>query len=272
MSTFHPFSRLPPEVRQRIWELSLEPRFISTIIKRDYDPDQVTGAEAQARTYAIFKVAPPVAFGVCRESRSCLLPQFVEVPSSTAEVTTAAAAAAASCVPLRVNFETDTVHCAEYNIPIISRAPWMARICKLVLDICDTDDLAIGLGWTRDSDFMEQRMACLRHLTIRYLEHGGYDWFEPFHDLLVGYYYRCAPSVTFDVRIINIIRPELGEVNRTNYMHIWRQERILELELDGRNLDGFGPEEDYNVLGHPHKWIHDGDDCLTKCGQATAST
>lgn len=67
MSTFHPFPRLPLELREWVWELSLEPRTVR-VSKNPIDKE----------TARIFCYQPPPALPqpvlhACAESRSYLL-------------------------------------------------------------------------------------------------------------------------------------------------------------------------------------------------------
>lgn len=296
MSTFYLFPNLAPELRQYIWGLSLEPRVVSIKLRRDTNLDLATGVEAPKLTYAIFKASPPVGFSVCRESRSFLRPLFTEVlPSQDS----------ASCegqefsTPTWVDFAIDTVQCKQYDLPYVSKTPWAPRIRNMVVDVNDLETMhrSLDLSCRRYLWYLEHEMTGLEHLMIRDLsiqrpyipgewredlldgcegdwqddgpDDGPDDWQDNWHDLLAEYYYRCEPLVSFHLRIVNPRRPDMGEVNQTNFMDIWRHARRIERGITTEGLSESSPEEDVDILGHHHTWIHNGKDCLTKCGKVT---
>lgn len=219
-------------------------------------------------TYAIFKASLPAGFSVCRESRSCLLPMFTKVLSSHSELSSKSAKLS---IPTWVNFAIDTVQCRQYDLPYISRTPWISQIRSMVVDVDDPETMHNNLDsrYRPYLSYIEHDMTSLKHLTIRYMEPRWDEWYDEWHYLLANYYNRCEPLVAFYLRIINPHFPETGELNRTNYLRIWRQERRLERGPSDHTLHDSDSEEDFDVLNHPCGWIHNGKDCLTKCGKVT---
>jgi hypothetical protein len=63
MSTFHPFSRLPYELRVRIWDMTVEPRTIDVEVRRR-DHLQNVGK------FLTSSAEVPAVLQVCRESRN----------------------------------------------------------------------------------------------------------------------------------------------------------------------------------------------------------
>lgn len=305
MSTFDLFPLLAPEMRQRIWELSVEPRVIAIEIGDNFNYDLLIKPEQRreifknniqivkkgtrlfqsdstvpsenlpdmdiyfaswsvyrqfvedksAATYAICKASPPVGLGVSRESRSCLLPMFNEVLSSHSKLVTGGSIFS---IPTWINFAIDTIHCTQDDLPYMSKTPWMSQIQHVAVDVDDTDALHINMyGHERPHlTYIVSDMTNLKHVTIRDMEPRWDDWHSEWHDLLADYYNRCRPA-PFDLRIINPNFPETGELNRRNFMSIWRHEKgIVE-----------GSEENFDVMEHQYEWMHNGKDCPTKCGQ-----
>ncbi|KAK1778230.1 hypothetical protein QBC45DRAFT_414813 [Copromyces sp. CBS 386.78] len=76
MTTFHPFPRLPPELRLRIWELTVEPR---TVDFRIADTERTMGFRIEAINGTPNNVVqlrsstpPPATLQACREARNHL--------------------------------------------------------------------------------------------------------------------------------------------------------------------------------------------------------
>lgn len=306
MSTFHLFPRLVPEVRQRIWQLSLEPRVIYVergddfnydvlikpeqrqgliktgveIVKKGAPPGQfqswaltciVPGmdicftsfdayhqylADRSAVTYAIFKASPPAGFSVCRESRSCLLPMFSEIlpnrPNSLSGGVNLG-------IPTWMNFTMDTIHCIQDDLPYIARMAWVSQIQRMIVDVNDSDTLYDNMYAHLRSDlsYIICDMTGLKDLIIRDMESRWNDWYDGWYSLLADIYNRCE-TVSFYLRIINPNFPNTEELNPANFMSIWQHANGIE-----------DSGEDFDVLNHPFEWIHNGKDCLTKCGKVT---
>ncbi|KAL2136766.1 hypothetical protein VTI74DRAFT_1807 [Chaetomium olivicolor] len=75
MTTFHPFPRLPFELRARIWELTVEPRTVEVRVlhKRTLVPDGAPSGEGriEVRAPCLFSSTPvPAALHSCREARN----------------------------------------------------------------------------------------------------------------------------------------------------------------------------------------------------------
>lgn len=81
MGTFHPFPRLPLELRERIWELTLEPRTVEVRLERG--PTYVPVHSRLKKYYVTLRSSTPVPpiLQACQEARNCGLYErgFAEV-------------------------------------------------------------------------------------------------------------------------------------------------------------------------------------------------
>ncbi|KAK7934918.1 hypothetical protein PG985_000413 [Apiospora marii] len=113
---FHPFSRLPPELRQQIWSLSIEPR--EFVFHLDY--------------HLVSRSRNPALLDVCSESRDYAL-KFHYVKSRNGPY-----------CPFRyqwVNFDVDTVRLAAHRDSVFLAAQY--PIQKLIVE-CRGGDMATG--------------------------------------------------------------------------------------------------------------------------------
>ncbi|KAK8112849.1 hypothetical protein PG984_013375 [Apiospora sp. TS-2023a] len=119
MSTFHPFPRLPLELRQQIWALAVEPRLVV-----------VDDCEDQNRT------PPPPILGIYSEARSFLLQNCY----------TKAFMISDSAQYHYVNFEIDTIHLDQLDL--VDRYPrehhW---IQQLSVCVWNAEEFMYGHGY-----------------------------------------------------------------------------------------------------------------------------
>jgi hypothetical protein len=256
-----------PEAERRymadIWDVTSNREFAS------FESYMQFMALKSSVTYAIFKALPPAGFSVCRESRSCLMPLLTKVPSSCSELS---GEGVDLSIPTWVNFAIDTVQCKQYDLPHISRTPWVSHIGSIVLDVDDTDSMHSSMDSIDEPYlfYLTHDMTGLRHLTIKFMEPRGDKWYYEWFDLLAEYYNRCDPWVDFYLRIINPNFPNMEELNPKNFMRLWRKTRRQRQKLTNYPdypLPESDSEEDFDVLNHPYEWVHNGKDCLTKCGK-----
>jgi hypothetical protein len=75
--TFHPFPRLPTELRLKIWEMTVEPRVVELRCEHKSGsivPDDSRHIRLSSPT------PPPATLAACRESRDHLFPIYAQVP------------------------------------------------------------------------------------------------------------------------------------------------------------------------------------------------
>lgn len=282
MATFHPFSRLAPELRHRIWEFTVEPRAILVQEHCDVDFDKTASIKewidfSNQRKVLKFKSMPPAAFGVCRESRAYLQRSYTAV-FTTKPQTPLACSDASQCtpgIPTWVNFGIDTICCGQYMLRLLSKLSWVSRIENVTVDIEYHKALRREMGPSPDLDYIERDMANLKHLTFKDSDERpdippgespcfAEDWRRKWYDLLAGWYNCCVPSVGFSTRVVNLNVPETGELNETNFMRTWRN--TYALRRFGRPDDyESDSEEDFNTRNRPFRWTHNSADCVTKC-------
>ncbi|KAJ8120638.1 hypothetical protein ONZ43_g2704 [Nemania bipapillata] len=211
MSTFHPFPKLPLEIRQQIWEMSVEPREVAVgyhLTRRRRSP-------------------PPSLLHACSEARSHLQGQYTKV-FGFAEPLTYLERQRMKEPPIYtwVNVKLDTVYCAQFTLEqVVSELP---LVRWLIIEMQDPD------YW-----FYNQ-CSTLRHMgktleTVTMLhpaprsKSGRFDsrWWTEWDDWMESCYFTCGP-VHFYTRIIWPEFPEAGEINPDNYLKIerdWRRKR-----------------------------------------------
>lgn len=62
MAAFHPFLRLPYELRMRIWEMTVEPRIVNAELTHQTSTDRAP--------YLTSSTSVPAVLQVCREARN----------------------------------------------------------------------------------------------------------------------------------------------------------------------------------------------------------
>lgn len=190
--TFHPFPRLPLELRQRIWELGIEPRKV------------VVG---RSRFLRCPRSPPPPLLHACAESRSYLQKYYRKAfvygnPSRYSWV----------------NFDNDTIYMMDYDfggfpadIPFIR---W------LVLESSDA-----GFFYYQYSHPIQDATA-LETFTILDVSLGGpYDKWWAEWDSQMELWYFGGDAVTFSTRIRNADDPDCVEITQDNYLKVERDAR-----------------------------------------------
>ncbi|RYP50302.1 hypothetical protein DL768_004155 [Monosporascus sp. mg162] len=86
MTTFHPFPRLPPELRARIWELTIEPRTVEVrIVHKDpIVPPDALSENRRSVSHMVSLTPVPATLQACQEARNQGLYQqaFSEIAGS----------------------------------------------------------------------------------------------------------------------------------------------------------------------------------------------
>ncbi|KAK8048201.1 hypothetical protein PG994_009931 [Apiospora phragmitis] len=146
MSTFHPFHRLPLELRLSIWSMATEPRLV--IVGASYYGYGVFGA---AQTPS----PPPPLLGVCHEARSFLLQSYYTKAFENPD----------SGQYQYVNFAADTVQLVQRALGAYPReAPWIQR---LSIDARDSESF-----YYKRQFHLREDMTGLKQVTIIHQESG----------------------------------------------------------------------------------------------------
>lgn len=202
MFTFHPFPRLPLELRRHIWEMSMQPREIPIHLNRQY-------------CYSPTKT--PAILHSCGESRSHLQ-----------SIYTKAFKLGSQPRYIWVNFDLDTIRVDQGWLMAIF-AEWTS-IRHLALGCSD-------LGWLQE--FYMDDVRALRDIglrTLTFIDTRGPTvngpisrldevWWEPWSSIvMVELYYRCDP-MPFYTRVIAPSDPKRIEINSDDYISQYRAYR-----------------------------------------------
>ncbi|KAK7999611.1 hypothetical protein PG990_012211 [Apiospora arundinis] len=211
MSTFHPFPRLPLELRQSIWTMAIEPRLVR---HKDFS--------GRKRT------PPPPLLGVCCEARSFLLQHSY----------TKAFISSDSAQYHYVDFEVDTISLAQCDLGDYPREhKWIQQLSI----VC----------WDTESYFHKHQlylreMPALKDLTIHHWETGpgDHDWWRSWNGIL-DLYYSCGDPVPYFVRVLGPPNVDIPEINRNNYRKVERDDRRRRLaEITDDSDDYFSVSSD----------------------------
>ncbi|KAF0321002.1 hypothetical protein GQ607_011760 [Colletotrichum asianum] len=208
MASFGPFSRLPLELRQRIWQLSMEPRHV-LMGKCEY-------LHAQS--------SPPAVLQACAESRSHLRGHYTQEARCDCSGSSASRA--------MVNYDIDTVCMTAFDITIWSSAK-DAPIKYLALESRDSE----AFFWNTSGAVRD--IATLEHLEIHPTP-GSWperkkalllqDWISQ----LEVWYTPCPPA-PFRTKIISpwpdVDIPEVGADNFDEISRAW--DRTMGWASDG---------------------------------------
>jgi hypothetical protein len=85
MTTFHPFPRLPLELREQIWKDTVEPRTIDVRRVRRYPTWGLAGVRTWGHTLTLSSTPVPAILQSCRESRNLGLHKRVFMPNEQDE-------------------------------------------------------------------------------------------------------------------------------------------------------------------------------------------
>lgn len=196
MSTFHPFPRLPLELRQKVWTMAREPR---RVVPRGYTREKQAPAQ------------PPVLLAVCRGSRAYLLGHHY--------VQAFAGPDSAQCQ--YVDFDIDFIYLSQYTLEDHPRE--LPLIQNLEVEGLESDT------FTHQYVSGLYRMPALRKVVILSLESffSDNEWHESWDYMMEKFYFRDDP-VPFDVRILGPGgegNSGIPEINRRNYLKVSRDFR-----------------------------------------------
>lgn len=212
MTSFHLFSGLPAEIRQRIWTLSMEPRVV--VVEK-----------GRSLRYLASRTPPLAQLHACSESRSHLQRYYTKCfsnPETTSKHTW-------------VNFDIDTIRIAQSHF---GKYPQEESLIQLLVVVGEDADLF----HMKHARHLRQMLA-LRDVTIldiTYWEDSRIWWYN--WDSVLQKLYLVDPPVRFFTRVQTVSDHHVQEVNPDNIGRIEREDlkrRILE---DPRE----GPFSDYN--------------------------
>ncbi|KAK8000935.1 hypothetical protein PG991_013157 [Apiospora marii] len=193
MFPFHPFPRLPLELRQRIWAMAIEPRLV-VVAHEDYI--------GRKRT------PPPPLLGACSEARSFLLQHYY----------TKAFMSSDSAQYHYVDFEVDTIHLDQFELGKYPREQhWIQQLSIM--------------GWNSELIFYKhglhlEDMTVLKNVTIHDCEslNGDNEWWGAWDNFMEVNYFRDDP-VPYSIRILGPRNVDVPEINRHNYLKVERDDR-----------------------------------------------
>ncbi len=247
MSTFHHFSRLPSELRSRIWELSIEPR-------------DVVLRHAPSRVPTWRSPTPPLAaMQVCRESHSVIQgfydKAFVNVQAPSATV----ARGSGLERYIRINFNIDTICVRQSSPPFLTEWPESAKVRRLKVELWDDEYFWPGRCVGKADGQYLVDFKRLEFLTIVYQQAGiglSPTWLDEFYDMMAEYYYTCN-QVPFDTRVVHA-DPKNGELTRYNFVKKDYEETRQSWQ-EGRDFRE-DPNEPFPET-NSFPWTHVGCDC-----------
>ncbi|KAK0752861.1 hypothetical protein B0T18DRAFT_423511 [Schizothecium vesticola] len=121
MATFHPFPRLPAELRNAIWELNLDPREVTIKANRQ---TEMTSENLNVTVYFSSPTAIPSVLQACRDSRSLLAERRYARAFSNGTSPHYVWAA----------FALDTIRICDVDLPHLIRLPDPLAIRYLTID------------------------------------------------------------------------------------------------------------------------------------------
>ena len=151
MSTFHPFPRLPAELRNTIWELNLDPREVTIKANRQ---TEMIGENLNFTVYFSSPTAIPSALQACRDSRSLLAERHYSRAFSNGT----------SPHYVWVAFALDTIRINDVDLPHLIRLPDPLAIRYLTVD-CP----AHSVHASTDPGFLKCRSVLLATSTLQRL-------------------------------------------------------------------------------------------------------
>ncbi|KAH8204565.1 hypothetical protein TruAng_001194 [Truncatella angustata] len=225
MYTFHPFPRLPLELRRSIWEMSVEPRVV--VINK-------TVVNGIAQIYGDYFWSPtrvPSALHACSESRSYLQNSYSKAFKTRTHPHY-----------IWTDFDNDTIWAKPgYLLEIVEE--WNS-IRQLTIECGNFDRF-----WHYDmEDVRALNDTGLRTLTIidmakpsgKAEDSWWQDWSE---NLMVEFYYKCNP-MPFYTRVIAPSDPRGIEVNTGNYINLYRSNRKAAEAADTDLVDLYESESE----------------------------
>lgn len=230
MALFAPFTRLPPEIRQMIWELAMEPRVV------------VLG---QARTWR-GRTPPLPALQACAEARRHLQ-RFYTKPFFGGCLTES-----------WVNFEIDHVY--FHMSDLIESENDLTLIRFLVIECWDQEDFETNCAHLLNHATALEKVSILLYASAASLP----SWWLQWDGMMEEWYYRDDP-IHFDVEVVNKgDRPLDASISQHNYFKLertWRRRRHETMPLDWP-ADVSDSDDDVDGPGRYRKWKHvDGCSC-----------
>ncbi|KAL0941272.1 uncharacterized protein CTRU02_204035 [Colletotrichum truncatum] len=214
MSTFHPFPRLPLELRQHIWELSMEPREVPA---GKLYPTSISRPP---------RIPPPSVLQACVESRLYLQSYYKKafVSEKAPNYTW-------------VNFDIDTVYITQNTMEDMEEERPLIR--WLIVESSDEEI------FTFDHAPYLFHMPALETVTILHRVPFGMvhkTWWYAYHHLMLEFYFYREP-VRFYTKVICAEDPQ-REINKDNYFQLACD--MIREEFEGRSGTN---ESDYQISG-----------------------
>lgn len=190
INTFYPFPMLPLELRQRIWELSMEPRNLP------YGP----------KPWTYFEISIPPALQACNESRTHLQRHYAKVFQTQKD-------------PSRyhwVNFGVDSIYVDQYHLEDLAATEEGSSIRQLVIS-----GQCVEHFWYNHERWLRE-MNGLQNVTILYHETAPEekeeDWCSDWDEQMRFWYSGdfMEEVVQFDAKVVHPVCPPF-ELNRHNY-------------------------------------------------------
>jgi hypothetical protein len=221
MSIFHPFPRLPDELRQRIWELGAQqPREVAIRFAMDGTALWPTGTR-----YCYSPTKVPALLHACAESRSYL---------QGSSIYSKAFKEGSQPRYTWVNFDVDTIRMVQGRLMTVFAE--LNSIRQLTIECVSYDSFCEPFpdGPMHDLEVLDN--TGLRTLTLidmagpsgRVRGEWWQDWCTPFME---GFYYTCAPP-TFYTRVVAPNDPNGIEVNSKDYIAQYRAYRKALIAAD----------------------------------------
>ena len=223
---FLPFMRLPLELRQQIWEMSVDPREIVFGQLHDVDTNKNSSHQKRPRW-----APPPPLLTTCAEARSHMQRFYTKtyLPPAYAPQT-----------PTEycwVHLDADTVHLADRQLHAFSHT---ASARKLVVE---TRGGHFDRSYTR---FFLRPDLALEELTILDLGSSPKEsWWFPWISYMEMFYYGCD-AVTFDMRVMH---DGLEPLTRDNWLQVdraWRKKMLDQIFGGHPELREEAEQGDYN--------------------------
>ncbi|KAK3324789.1 hypothetical protein B0T19DRAFT_402987 [Cercophora scortea] len=210
MATFHPFPRLPTELRLRIWELTASNPRVVEVRER---------GRLKSRAFWASPTPVPAVLHTCRESRSLLL-------SPTNGGRTRFTKAFTYGMQPRhtwVNFAADTIHTDDFTVRnLVAERP---LIRWLTVDSADSEHFYhIHMAGLIMSDMPAlERLVILTHENV-------YDWQPMMEDLRRHFDERQAAMPGYPFTDVCIVDQSTGEtVDAANYKDVFQEYEDMHL-------------------------------------------
>ncbi len=285
MTAFHLFPLLPLELRQRIWQMSMEPREILANPKPLWKPapgEEKWTLSIDSSRALTFEFRSLVSACASSESRSSILRFYTPISSSNSPSMPQTSSDDKNSsngkipAPMWINFDIDTFSCRGDDLYLLVGAPWISDIRRLALTVVARDDMDVALDFAQGyTGAICRYLVSLEHLSIgSFFVHStavqGRDdngmptvWQDAWIDILASWYNRCQPLADFDTRITRQGYPDAGELNRYNFMEF---DRRRWKKSPGRVLPcpDSDSEDDFDTRYQPYTWDHNGPNCPAK--------